>query len=366
MSDDDARVRLEGGAQLLEATRIRYRLLVRALKSRWWPRRLQRTASVLHEVARVQPEVELALELAQRHARSEHWPQSSALWQCVREVAQLREQLERLTHKRLGNARLGLDLKACFEALEHQVLTAPRVVLPGQRWATARRVLPWPSDELTPVAQFAGQLEQVFGRPLTSLGTLAFSLEECDALAATWPEGVRALERVWSRLAALDVSSLLVRYLRTRARRTPVAARTTGPEVLLHAEFWRTMACSRIEALLSARVGPVVALEAEWFSTLRWLWQLERQVPSSLLVSPPSRAALIELAVLINQLPSNRQWAGVWPRLLELAERADTGRTDPDWQRLHDSLAVLGRVLQPTAARATPPNSLVGLLRSIR
>ena len=355
MSDADARVRLEGRAELLEATRARYRLLIRQLGSMWWQERLRKTASVLREVSRVQPEVEQALAAALRNAKNEQWAETSPLFKCLREVSGQRATLERLTRKRLGSSAGGLDLAQQLEALERQVLTAPRLVLPGQRWASAKNLLPWPSAELTPIAQFAERLEGVFARPLTEAFTLSFSPAEFEAVAAGWVAGSRALEAVWARLERLDASGALVRYLRNRAKRTPTRGRNSGPDVLLHAEFWRGMALSRIDTALASRVGPVVCLEAERFAVLRWLSSLDRGTPSPLSLGTVERGALIELAHAVSTLPANRQWATHWPRLLALAQLADGHRTDPDWQRLHDALALLARVLESPATKAVPP-----------
>ncbi len=355
MSDADARVRLEGRAELLEATRARYRLLIRQLGSMWWQERLRKTASVLREVSRVQREVEQAIDAAGRHAKNEQWPESSALLKCLREVNEQRVTLERLTRKRLGRAAAPLDLAQQLEALEQQVLTAPRLVLPGQRWASAKNLLPWPSAELTPVAAFAERLEGVFARPLVGGEKLSFSPQEFEAVVAGWAAGSRGLDAVWARLERLDVSGVLVRYLRSRARRTPTRGRNSGPEVLLHAEFWRNLALSRIETALESRVGPVVCLETERFAVLRWLSSLDRGTPSPLSVGSAERGALIELAHAVSTLPANRQWAAQWPKLLELAQLADGQRADPDWRRLHDALALLARVLESPVAKAVPP-----------
>lgn len=351
--DDDARVRLEGRAELLEATVLRYDVLLRHLRSFWWAQRVRRVSSVLREVARVQNEVDEAIARATRHAQNEAWPPRSALLHCLHTVTEQRAQLELITAKRLGEPAAKLTLTERFERLQHQVLTAPRVVLPGGRWVSAHEVLPWPSPELDAIARFAQPLETLFMRPLP----LTLTLEEVDTLAATWSAGHHHLETVWKRLEALDLTGMLVRSLRRRARRLPAGAAKSGPEVLLHAEFWRAMANARIDAMLTERVGPVVCRENERWPVLRWLVG-----SGSLQLDPLSRAALIELARAINSLTR-----GPFERtgLLELAKVADTARDDADWRRLHDSLAVLVRVLDasnPKPTRGKTPDTLEGLV----
>jgi hypothetical protein len=112
---------------------------------------------------------------------------------------------------------------------------------------------------------------------------------------------------------------------------------------------------------LANRVGPVVCDESERFAVLRWVWHLDREEPATLVLGSLERAALIEVARAVNALPGNRQWATLWPKLLERAKVADRAPTDPDWKRLHDSLAVLARVLESPAAKAIPP-----LYRTVR
>jgi hypothetical protein len=319
----------------------------------WWAQRLRRVSSVLREVARVQNEVDEALERATRHAQNEAWPAHSPLLQCLHTVTSQRAHLERVTAKRLGSPAAKMTLTERFELLEHQVLTAPRVVLPGARWASAHEVLPWPSAELNAIARFAGRLEAIFARPLPQ----TLTLEEVDVLESAWHAGSTQLKAVWERLETLDVTGMLVRSLRRRARRVPTAAAKSGPEVLLHAEFWRATATARLDAMLAERVGPVVCRENERWATVRWLVS-----PGSLKLEVERRAALIELAHAINSLSRGQRDHA---RLLELAKVADTARDDADWQRLHDSLAVFARVLEASSSSATrtkTPDTLEGVL----
>ncbi len=372
MADADARVRLEGRAQLLEATRLQYRTLLQHLTSVRWKQRLRTSVNELRELARVQPEVDEAIERATRHAAKEHWPASSPLLKCLHDVVAARAQLEKLTAKRLGEQGESLDLAARFQVLEHHAFTAPRLILPGQRWANAQALLPWPSSELTVVAHFGERLESVFGKPLTvKAGPLLVSSEELDAVQTAWKRGVEAIDAVWQRLEAVDLTGALGRYLRSRARRAPNPSRNTGPDVLLHAEYWRAMTSTRIDAAMPYRIGPVVLKEGERFATLRWLLLRERDdVTAVLEVQPASRAALIELAYLMNRLPRDgRQWGTLWPRLLELAERADGDREDPHHRWVFNALSMLGSYLQLPArkfGRLEVPYALLRLVKDLK
>ncbi len=356
--DAAARVRLEGRAELLEATGARYGALVGQLSSFRWKAALRRTVDVLREVIRAQPQVDEALAVAAHHAERDGWPAHSPLRQCVAAVERQRAELHRLTVKRLGAQAQGLSLvERLALLLDRDVVNAPRVVVLGQRWQTAKQVLVWPSVELEPVAEFGRLLEAVVSRPRGEQQTLLFSLADFDALAAGWSKGVASLERVWQRLDRIDERGVLSRYLKERSRRLPKPPRSTGPDVLLHAEFWRRMAEARFDAVLAAEVAPVVVRDAaERLAVIRWVWQRERAAPASVEtepnVSPPPRAALLALAHAVAHFsPTATPSFGDWHRW---AIRADEHR-DEDWARLRDALTVLVRVLDEPRAPATPP-----------
>jgi len=370
VDDASVRVQLEGRAELLDATLLRYRALFNALKSFRWKARLRANASLVQEVARVQDAVDEALAHVQRRARLEGWDRSVAVVRCQTAVDGLRDELVQLLSRRLERPLPKESLRPGFEALETQVLTAPRLVLPGQRWSTALEVLPANLPELQRAAAFGQRAETLFGRPSSSTpARLPVSLEELDEFIEGWSDGVASLEAVWQRLIRIDATGSMVRFLRKRARRTLMRRPLTGPELLLFAEFWRTMAVSKMDAVLHERVSPIAWLEDERFALLRWLWHREHQVPASPGLADERRVALFELAAALGELPRSTERAPlVMGGLIPVARLADQLSETDDWKRLHDELRLLVRVLwAPRRGRAPASQStLEDLVRALR
>jgi hypothetical protein len=342
---------------------------------------------LLREAARAQAEVEVLLERVERRARAEGWPAHGEVVRCAREVRRLREALEVALSRRLGAGEGMEPLGRSLERLEARLLGARRG-LPGEPWQAALEALPGHLPELEHTARFGAALEAAFLRPTPPGQRLPFSLEELEALAAAWEEGERALAAVWQRLGALDATGTLERLLRRRARRVPGKAPRNGLEVLWHAESWRALAGTRLDALLAARVEPVRCREGERLLVARWLWRREGDVEARLSASerlPEGRAGLFELAhelVALGALPPPAH--AVWERLLERAARADGAREDADWFRVREVLRLrlharaaperrelpplyrtLGRPLA-SAPRQEEPRTLEGLMAALR
>jgi len=391
VDDADLRRRLEGRAELFEDTRLRYRAVVAALRGFGWKDKLRRLRDVVHEVARRQPEVDEALPHALRRADAEAWPAELDLVACLREVHALSEELRRLVAKRLGaepptRAGLGAQLLVLLE----RVLFAPRLVLPGQRWAVAKEILsPALSPEVARALDFGVAVERVFSRPIDPAHTLPFELLEWDDLAELWRRGELALDVALGRLEKVDVTGGLRRAIERRARHVPSVAQASGLQQVLHAHFWRSTAHARIDAVLTARLAPASARPREAFPVLRYLLRRERDALARLADEglPPPRAALLELAHELTGLPQERAaTVGGWQGLLDRAALADTAPRDPDWPKVRDALLLLVRVvsrpdrslpplyraLDPSRARPPPPPpeaapaSLQGLLRTLR
>ncbi|MEW5738013.1 MAG: hypothetical protein AB1938_03750 [Myxococcota bacterium] len=363
VDDADLRVRLEGRAELLDATRLRYRALVNALKGLGWKDKLRRNREVVREVARVQPEADEAVRHTRRRAAAERWPQETAVMECLRDVEALRAELARLVSERLGEedeprALLGAKLLA----LEESVLFAPRLVLPGKRWALANELL---SPSFTPeVAQahaFGLAVERLFSRPIEASQALPFTLEEWDGLRALWQPGEAALHTALGRLARVDVTGGLLRAVLRKARHLPRAASASAVQQVLHAQFWRTSALARIDEVTSVRLAPASARPHERFGVLRYLLRRERDGRARLTEEglPPPRAAVLELAHELTGLPAERAaTVGGWDALLERATLADQARPE-DWEALREGLALMARVM------ARPEKSLPPLYRSL-
>jgi len=246
------------------------------------------------------------------------------------------------------------SLAALLSRLETDVVAAARTVLPGQRWATALEVLPSSLPEVRRAAGFGAWLEPLFGRPRGPEDQLPFDVAQARALAARWAEGEAALAQVWEHLAALDRTGSLVRYLQRRSRRAPLHAPSSGPEEMLHAEFWHGVALARLRELATERFGPVEAAESELLDLVAYACEREgderARLPANGRMSD-ARAGLFELAYelwhgLKNGAATSRprperglHWPlGTWERLAERARRADGGGPSADSVRLRDSL----------------------------
>ena len=371
-TDDAHRTRLEGRAELLEATLLRYRALKHVLGAVRWRARVRAQATLLREVARTQPRVDEALAAVARKAAAEGWSPRDDVVRCAREVSALRDTLARLARRRLGPRAAAAPLGEQLEALERAAVVAPRLVLPGQRWPTAIEVLPASLPELEAAARFGALLEGLFKRPLPPAGRLGFQEGELEALEAAWPAGEAALEAAWARVRQVDAAGTLQRYLRRRARRMPLHPPRNGAEQLLFTEFWAQVAQARLAEALEARVSPVVPQDAERFALLRWLWRHERDGAARLEAPevPDARAGLLELAhALLHLAPGARWSAATWQRLRTYAARADRGPPDEDAARLRDNLRLFLRVLARGRAGgwAEPdPATLVGLVDALQ
>ena len=334
--------------------RVRLTALKQMLTRMRWRSRLRENTALLRETAAAQGSVEEALRVVDRRAASELWPPTSEVMRCAAQVEKLCNQVAALALRRLGVTSKGEDLAARLERLELLVLTAPRLVLPGQRWTTAQEVLPVSLPEVQRVARFTAVLEPLFKRPMLASQRLPFSAAELDELASVWPPGRLALLTLWSRVARIDSAGTLTRFLRRRAGTTPTKPARNGAEVLLTAEFWSNFALARLKELTQARVEPIVPNDAELFEVLRWLLarqsNADARLPSSAVIGE-ARAGLLELAAELSSFPEKPQHGSSlgdawWKRLSERAHRAQSGAGQSDYQKLEDNLRLFLRVLQ--------------------
>jgi hypothetical protein len=369
VDDTSVRVRLEGRAELLDATELRYRAILKALQSWRWKTRLRKNAALVHEVARTQDTVDEALLQVTKRALVEGWDHTVQVMRCHSRVADLRGEVLSLVARRLAQPLEAQSLRSAIEALETQVLTAPRLVLPGQRWSTAVEVLPPDAPELQRAVEFGRRAERLFGRPASGTGRLPMPLDELDAFIGGWNDGVSSLEAVWKRLAHIDSTGAMVRLLRKRARRMPTKPLSSGPEFLLAAEFWRGIAVERMNEVLNDRLSPIAWHETERFPLLRWLWHREHNLPETPGIRDKPREALFELAAALRALPRTVEHAPlVLGGLIPVARLGDRLRDTDDWERLHDELRLLVREVF-ASRRIRPPRlhaTLEGLVRALR
>ncbi len=266
---DTLRARLEDRADLLEATRLRYRALRGMLTAFFWKDRVRAQYELLLEVARAQPEVDATLAALKRRAAAEGWPEQSAPLKLMREVERLREAVEHAAFKRLPVEARPATLGEALLKLEETVLEAGPL-LGRHTWARAVELLPRNLPELRAACAAAEVFEQVFKRPAPE-GLFPFTVEEAEALQRALPLAETALAALWQRLAHFDTRGQVKRFLEARVSRAPQRVPRSGPELLLHAAFWRGVAWARLRALLETRLEPVVPLDSEVPALLVWL-----------------------------------------------------------------------------------------------
>ena len=394
---DNLRARLEDRADLLEATRLRYRALRGMLDAFFWKDRVRAHFELLREVAQAQPEVDAALTALKRRAAAEGWPQDAAPVKLRVDVERLREAVKYAAFKRLPDEARPVTLGEALLKLEEVVLEAGPLL--GRRtWARAVELLPRNLPELRAACAAAEVCERVFKRPAPE-GVLPFTVAEAEALRQALPLAESALAALWERLAHFDTSGRVKAFLARRASRVPLQAPRSGPELLLHAAFWTGVARARLRAVLEARLAPVVPRDTEVPELLVWLAAREPREggsPGGPCDATPGasegpvpvrahearleacaafgegRAALFELAAELAALSRERPqgaWSeeAAWVRLWSAAQRA-RGEEGPDVARLRDALRLFillrGQAQTPARLfspdRARPPAADVG------
>lgn len=402
---DNLRARLEDRADLLEATRLRYRALKGMLEAFFWKDRLRANFELLREVAGAQPEVDAALASLKRRAAAEGWPRDAPPVKLMAEVERLREAVEHAALKRLPGEERPASLGEALLKLEEGVLEAGPLL--GRRtWARAVELLPRNLPELRAVCAAAEVFERVFKRPAPQ-GPLPFDVAEAEELRKALPLAESALAALWGRLEHFDTSGRVKAFLQKRASRAPLQVPRSGPELLLHAAFWDGVARARLRTLLDARLAPVAPTEAEVPELLVWLAlreaPAERREGDEAVLHGDSAAALpeagrealmpgrgrevrleacaafgdgraglfevaAELAALSRERPSGA-WdeEAAWARLWSAARRARE-EEGPDVERLRDALRLFillrGQARTParlfSPERARPPAADVG------
>ncbi len=350
MRDDELRIRLEGGAELLEETHQRYRTLVSSLKGLRWKEGLRRNVEVLREVVRVQAQVDDTLARVQRRREAEAWP-DSPLVRLFSETTSLRAELQQRVTARLGET---LQLGAGLSALEARVVFAPRLVLPGSRWAVACEVLPTTEAFVQHSQRFGAHLQRLFaGRDDAPVNATD---DELAAFAREWPGGLHALDQALERLDRVDLTGGVRRSLLRRARRPPSGPpEPTGAEVVVHALHWRDAALAHVQRVVAARLEPARVEAHERLAVYLWLARRGRTgEPLDLGPGRRPRAALLELAALLRGQLGGAPNRDAFGSLRTLATEADGAPSDPDWKRVLESLKLVMRVMAAPAAFLPP------------
>jgi hypothetical protein len=371
--DASYRVRLEGRAELLEKTRLRYRALKDMLGSLTWRRRLRKNEVLLREVIASQPRVDEALSLVEKKAALEGWLDGSQVLALAREVDTLKNSVWRQMGKKL-KASAGPTFSERLTQLERLAVAAPRRVYPGERWKAALEALPAWLPELKALEEFGELLEALFKRPYLASQRLPYTPGELERLAGLWAAGDAALTSCWARISTVDTTDGVARLLRKRSRRAPMKPPRSGPELMLRAEFWRTLALSKLKEIASSFVTPVQLSDAEVLSVVRWLADRERGITAPLLGLEPARAGIIELSAelaLAGRRPGKDPT--FWERLYEQAQRADRSfEGSDDFRRLKDNVRLALQIASSRKPLDAPrhirpvPSTLAGMVTEMR
>lgn len=347
--DDEFQLRLEGQSVLLAPARERYYRLVLALAESRWQERLRQELPLLREVRAHQDALDALLGPALRRARAEDWPTSHPTVRALWEVHSLREQLARDVARKLGRSAQE-SLGGLMSALEDWLVTLPREVPAHLREQTAAELLPATLPALREAVLFAGRLEPLFAHPVLLSGRLPFSSQQREELALGWARGEAALASLWRRLSGVDARGFMVAELHKRATHAPRHPPGTGPECLLHAEYWYQEARSRLVHMARLRLLPLEPDPSECLAVMWWLFERE-YAPHVRLHAPgvleDARAALFEVAYELwdaqrPDIPEDERWTPArWARLDKLAGRADEGRQGPDGERVCEALREL-------------------------
>lgn len=371
--DASYRVRLEGRAELLDKTRLRYRALKDMLGSLTWRRRLRRNEPLLREVIAVQPRVDEALGQVEKKARTEGWLDDSETLRCAREVDELKNVVYRQMGKKLKGTA-GHTFSERLTQLERLAVAGPRRVYPGGRWKAALEAIPVWLPEARQLQAFGELLEALFKRPYLASQRLPFTPQELQRLEALWAEGDAALASCWERASTVDTTGGVARMLKKRARRAPMKTPQTGPELMLRAEFWKSLALAKLREIASGWVAPVRLTDAELLPVVRWLAERERGEASRLTGLHAPRAGVIELSAELTFVVQRK---GVdptfWDRLYDQAQRADQSLGhDDDFVRLKDNVRLALQVASSRTPLERPrvqrimPASLAGMVAELR
>jgi hypothetical protein len=367
------RVRLEGRAELLDVTRVRYRALKDMLGSLTWRRRLRRNEPLLREVIAMQPRVDEALGTVEKKARLEGWNEDSATVQCAREVDELKHFVYRRMGKKLKETA-GRTFSERLTQLERLAVAGPRTVYPGERWKTAQEALPTWLPEMEALKAFGELLEALFKRPYLASQRLPFTAGELQRLRQLWPQGDAALASSWARVSVVDTTGGVQRMLRKKSRNAPMKQPRNGAELMLRAEFWRTLALVKLREIAAEWVAPVQLSDGELLPVIRWLVDRQNGALVPLDGIAPSRAGVIELSAELSLAVHHKGVdAGLWDRLYDQAQRADQSlEGSDDFHRLKDNVRLALQVASSRKPLERPkplrpmPTSLAGMVAEWR
>lgn len=331
---------------MLEAAKLRLAVLVPALQSWRWRTRVREVADIARAVVRSLPELEPLVARARRRASSEGWGKGG-----LRAVLdEVHGQLQAL------HAAVAEREYASLEALVVGTVGLTRKVAIHERETAAAEVLDAEDPLVARLVRFHEEVAKVFGRPRGGARTLAFTYEDHERLRPLWRDGEDALAEAWARIARVDSTGGVERWLRGRAavapRQSGRVKLKSGPVALAAAEFWRTHALALRTQYVSEHYAPVRVLEDEESEALKFV--LARHGDGAAVLGDDARAALLMLAhELMGGAPGRVPLSGGVRRVREWAMLADTlPRDDEDWVRLRESLRV---VMSRTVAPVLPP-----------
>ncbi len=375
--DQFSRVRLEGRAELLEATRLRYRALRGILKSLLWKERFRRNSDLVREVIASEERVEEALHYARRRLEPSL---EAALKALLSDVESQRAELLKLAagrKKRSAGVEAPTALAFALSVLEEDVLRAALAgsLLPGERVATAVQLLPSSLPAVQVVARSGARLGELFQRPVPPDGKLPLSGSEADEVPLLLQAAERGLGELYQRLSSFDPSGTLVPYLMRQSRSHAVAPPSNGAEELLRTAFWVSAARGRMRELVAERLRPVEVHDHELLQVFAYVCRRSEGSRERLRLNfgrdgtETPRRALLELAHELwtglgqgrpgphrhGMVHSEPRWPeGFWDRVLQFAGEADGARSDAAYRPLCETLGLFVRIRARAAGEPAP------------
>lgn len=322
-------MRLEGRADLLEATRVRYTALIRMLGAWFWRERLRRNIELLREVAQTEEEVAAVIHSVRLRAAAEGWPVNRGPIRLISDVERLGVQLaQRVARRRVSTGGGGLA-QALF-ALEAEVLSEPRTFFyPGSVWAAANELLPRNHPDLRALCAAATALVPLASRPDPANGAFALSPDECLTFVAALEQADPSVRSLRARLATLERTGTVLALLDKKAALAPRVRPRSGAEQFVFGAGWTNYAWARAARWLAPWVRPLELREEEYGPVLEWIGRARSDPSEPLYFRGAPRDALLETCLRSSEVLLGRRLIPSHPAALraaaERAEAADRG-----------------------------------------
>jgi hypothetical protein len=328
-ADEAVSIQLEGRAELLLATVLRYRALVNALDSYFWEPRVARLEDILAQVMVDEARVQEAVSHTQLAAVRKEWSGQLKVLQALQEVQVLQRRLDDLLQLRMPPPRK--PMKSRLLELS-AVLALRRKVPKSQRGVAGESALAAVAHEMQTVTSF-GETLAVFQRHFDVEKCSPLLLLEWQSVRRNWRTGEAALRFCWLKIAQCDPSLGVERDLQALAKGAPRARARRLTEQLVQATFFMNLAQSVMDRVFEARLLGLQVTVPERLAVFDFLLRIEQQDDAVPEILSAPRQALFKLADALSGIPLERgaathssapkQRVANWGSMLQLAQEAD-------------------------------------------